>query len=136
MSDDIAMHCHVFTYGSLMFAPVWEKVVRGSYRSMPATAAEHARFDISGETYPGMVALAGARVDGIIYFDVSADDIAALDAFEGTEYRRDMIPVVLRSGDTLKAASYIFIAPGRLTGTLWRPESFQMERFLNTYCPR
>ncbi|HEV2610607.1 MAG TPA: gamma-glutamylcyclotransferase family protein [Noviherbaspirillum sp.] len=136
MSDDIAMLCHVFTYGSLMFAPVWEKVVQGSYRSMPATAREHARFDISGETYPDMVPAAGARVDGVIYFDVSADDIAALDAFEGTEYRRHMISVVLGNGDTLKAASYIFIAPERLSDALWRPESFQMERFLSTYCPR
>ncbi len=119
-----------------MFAPVWEKVVRGSYRSAPATARDYARFDISGETYPGMVARAGAQVDGVVYFDVSADDIAALDAFEGTEYRRDTIFVVLGSGDTVAAASYVFIASRRLGATVWQPESFQLERFLRTYCPR
>jgi gamma-glutamylcyclotransferase (GGCT)/AIG2-like uncharacterized protein YtfP len=130
------MDCHVFTYGSLMFAPVWEKVVRGNYRSATATARDYARFDISGETYPGMVARAGARVDGVIYFDVSADDIAALDGFEGSEYRRETISVVLGDGEKVAAASYVFIASGRLAATVWQPERFQLQRFLRTYCPR
>ena len=82
------MSHHIFTYGSLMFAEVWQRVVRGSYRSAPATIVDHARYALRGETYPGMIAEAGGTVLGVLYFAVDAQDLALLDAFEGTEYRR------------------------------------------------
>lgn len=128
------MTTHVFTYGSLMFAPVWERVVQGAYRSSQAVATGFARYAIAGETYPGMIARDGARVPGVLYFDVVPVDVAALDAFEGIEYRRVPISVALASGESAAADTYLYLLPEKLSESPWLPEAFQMERFLNTYC--
>ncbi|WP_019139836.1 gamma-glutamylcyclotransferase family protein [Noviherbaspirillum massiliense] len=129
------MTIHVFTYGSLMFPEVWERVVRGRYRSAPASVAGHARYAVAGATYPGMVRNADDRVEGIVYFDVAPDDVAVLDAFEGSEYRRDMVEAVLASGASLSAGAFIYLLPGRLSALPWNPEAFQLHRFLQAYCP-
>lgn len=128
------MTAHVFTYGSLMFSQVWERVVRGRYRSVRATLPGFARYVIKGETYPGMVAEAGAQVEGVLYFDVDGDDLAALDAFEGIDYRRDRVAVLAESGERAEACTYIYLLPGRFSGEPWNPREFRMERFIGTYC--
>ncbi|GAB3545099.1 hypothetical protein GCM10027343_21040 [Noviherbaspirillum agri] len=129
------MPCHIFTYGSLMFAPVWERVVQGKYRSEPARLDNHARFAIIGETYPGMVALDGASVAGMVYFDVSDMDVAALDAFEGNAYRREQVLVALESSEPVMAGTFIYLLPGKLSQSPWLPETFQLDRFLTSDCP-
>jgi gamma-glutamylcyclotransferase (GGCT)/AIG2-like uncharacterized protein YtfP len=128
------MSSHVFTYGSLMFPQVWQRVVRGEYRFARATAAGYARYAITGETYPGMVGQAGSAVQGVLYFDVGPQDLAALDAFEGGEYRREEIDVTLDAGETVRASTYIYLLPEKLSESKWLPEVFQMERFIGTYC--
>lgn len=128
------MASHVFTYGSLMFPQVWQRVVRGGYRRADASAVGHARYAIAGETYPGMVAQAGASVQGVLYFDVEPRDLDALDFFEGADYRRDEIAVTLASGETVRAQTYLYLRAERLSASAWRPEDFQMARFLDTYC--
>lgn len=128
------MSAHVFTYGSLMFPEVWQRVVRGDYRSAPAVLDGHARFALAGETYPGTIARTGASVAGIVYFHVSDADVAALDAFEGSEYRRDRVQVRLDSGALEDAHTYIYLRPQKLSESPWLPEKFQMQRFLGTYC--
>lgn len=128
------MASHVFTYGSLMFAPVWRRVVRGTYASLPAIAEGHVREAIRGETYPGMVQRGGAGVEGVLYLDVDQDDIAALDAFEGDEYRRTPLAVNLASGETVQAEAYLYLRPEKLAGLPWQPDKFELERFIGTYC--
>ncbi|HEY0845610.1 MAG TPA: gamma-glutamylcyclotransferase family protein [Noviherbaspirillum sp.] len=128
------MNSHVFTYGSLMFARIWGRVVRGEYASMPAVAYGHARYAIRGETYPGMVARSGASVEGVLYFDVGHEDIGALDAFEGSEYRRASIAVTLPGGESVQADTYIYLLPEKLSESPWSPDAFEMERFIGTYC--
>ncbi|KIF80124.1 gamma-glutamylcyclotransferase family protein [Noviherbaspirillum autotrophicum] len=128
------MPCHVFTYGSLMFAPVWQRVVRGQYRAQPARLAGFARFAIAGETYPGMVAQAGAAVDGVLYRDVDERDLAGLDAFEGEDYRRITVRVAPDAAATLEAQTYLYLLPQKLTPSPWQADAFQMERFIGSYC--
>lgn len=125
---------HIFTYGSLMFAPVWQRVVRGSYRFTTASLANHARFQIKGETYPGMIGKTGEQVQGVLYFDVSAQDLTALDAFEGDEYCRSSVLVTPASGETVTAQTYLYLLPQKLSESPWLPEKFQMERFIGSYC--
>lgn len=125
---------HIFTYGSLMFPEIWQRVVRGNYRSATATLPGFARYALADDTYPGMVAQAEAVVEGVLYYDVAPPDLAALDAFEGREYRREKVNVVIESGETVIACTYIFLAEQRLSGLPWEPQAFQMSRFIGTYC--
>lgn len=125
---------HIFTYGSLMFPEIWQRVVRGNYRSVTATLPGFARYALADDTYPGMVAQAEAAVEGVLYYDVAPPDLAALDAFEGREYRREKVNVVIESGGTVIACTYIFLAEQRLSGLPWEPQAFQMSRFIGTYC--
>lgn len=121
---------HIFTYDSLMFPQIWQRVVRGDYRSTPASAQGFARYALLDDTYPGMVARPDAVVEGVLYYDVDVQDIAALDAFEGSEYRRDAISIAIKSGDSMIACTYIFLAEQRLSAMLWDPQAFQPSRFI------
>lgn len=128
------MLINVFTYGALMFPEVWGRVVRGQYRSASATLQNYARFAIEGETYPGMIEQADATVDGVVYFDVDVADLAALDAFEGDDYRRATLAAILDTGEPVSVGTYVYLPVARLSSRPWLPESFEMARFLDTYC--
>jgi len=126
---------HVFTYGSLMFPEIWRQVVTGDYRSQVVTLKDYRRFAVSGVSYPGMVAMPGERVTGVLYMDVGPDDLARLDAFEGAEYRRDAVQVTLGSGATLTAGAYVWLDHARLSGASWLPEAFRLREFMAAYVP-
>lgn len=125
---------HVFTYGSLMFPAVWERVVRGRYRSVPAMLPGYARYAVEGETYPGMVRQSDAAVNGVLYFDVDEADLLALDVFEGSEYRREQVRVSIAADENHVAATYLFTASDRLTRQPWEPEAFRIRHFMDAYC--
>jgi gamma-glutamylcyclotransferase (GGCT)/AIG2-like uncharacterized protein YtfP len=128
---------NVFTYGSLMFAPVWERVVRGQYRSALARLDAHSRHALIGETYPGVRVNPNAHVDGRVYFDVDAADVARLDDFEGDNYDRLISPVELQSGEVATAGFYLYKGPLTLTAQDWDPQWFEREGmavFLATFC--
>lgn len=129
------MSAHIFTYGSLMFAEVWQPLVGGRYRSEPAVLPGYRRFAVPGATYPGIVAAPGGQVAGLLYRDVGADDLARLDLFEGAEYRRDALPVTLAEGSVLVAGTYVWLDNGRLSDAAWLPEAFRLHEFLRAYGP-
>ncbi len=74
------------------------------------------------------------RVEGIVYFDVSTEDMAALDIFEGGDYRRVGIAVSLPDGTSVEASTYLYLPEEKLASEPWTPENFQMESFLQSYC--
>ncbi|MBI1892120.1 MAG: gamma-glutamylcyclotransferase [Burkholderiales bacterium] len=127
------MKRHIFTYGSLMFAEVWRRVVASSYRSAKGKILDHARYAVMHETYPGLVVQKGASVEGIVYFDVQAADIAALDNFEGPDYFRRTVTVQLQNAQ-IEADTYIYGKQPGLSDMPWDPQAFEIERFLQTYC--
>ena len=108
--------------------------MRGDYRSAHATAQGYARYALADDTYPGMLVSESATVEAVLFFDVDAQDLAALDAFEGREYRRDPINVVINYGKSVIACTYIFMAEQRLSGLPWESQEFQMSRFIGAYC--
>lgn len=93
----------MFTYGALMFQPLWERVVRGRYASMAATLADHARRAVRDDAYPGMVAKPGQSVRGVAHVDVGDEDIAALDVVQGSDTRRIVVAVTLEDGEAVQA---------------------------------
>ena len=128
---------HVFVYGSLMYLPVWTQVVKGVYPCMNAVADGFQRYAVPGETYPAMLPEFNARVQGLVWLNVSPEDIAQLDEFEGVEYERQEIDVVLiTSAEVIKANAYIWLDKTKLNDELWNVSQFEaegMQSFLNKH---
>jgi gamma-glutamylcyclotransferase (GGCT)/AIG2-like uncharacterized protein YtfP len=127
---------NVFTYGSLMFDQVWSRVVSGSYRRADAVLRGHERRAVRGETYPGVIAAAGASVTGVVYFDVDAPDLARLDDFEGAPYERRSVLLDL-GGEELPAEVYLIRDHDRLEPAPWDVAGFERAgifEFLTGYC--
>lgn len=131
---------HIFTYGSLMYAPVWQRVVTGTYEARAGLIRGYARWRIRGELYPALLAAAPeSAVRGVLYLAVSPPDVEALDQFEGAgiDYRRIEVPVELEDGSVVNAGTYLYLHPARVQAAPWKAENFEAEglqRFLDTYC--
>lgn len=128
---------HVFVYGSLMYLPVWGQVVKGVYPCLNAIAKGFQRHAVPGETYPAMVRNAQAQVQGLVWLNVRPEDIDSLDLFEGSEYTREQIEVVLNTKcEAVKAETYMWRHPDQLTDALWSVSQFEaegMQAFLNRH---
>jgi gamma-glutamylcyclotransferase (GGCT)/AIG2-like uncharacterized protein YtfP len=111
---------NVFTYGSLMFAPVWEQVCAGRYATQKMVLKDFQRYCIKNESYPAVVPLPGASVEGLVYLHVSDADRRKLDQFEGAEY-------VVRQQEIsgIVVVFYEFVALDRLDYRDWSPSDFE-----------
>lgn len=129
---------NVFTYGSLMHRLVWDRVVTGDYPAQPGTIRGFERRRIIGEVYPALVVgPPESEVSGVVYLDVSAADLAALDRFEGEAYRRIEVPVDTADRPGARAWTYAFVPVDRVDAAAWDPQKFAAEHldyFLATYC--
>jgi len=121
---------NVFTYGSLMYPEVWDRVVRGRYRSAAAQLTGFRRRALTDASYPAAVSEAGARIRGRVYFDVAADDLARLDAFEASEYRREEVEVQADTPAgpvTARAQVYVYLVVSRLAPQDWDEQRFERD---------
>ena len=104
------LDCHamknIFVYGSLMFEPVWNRVVTGSYTKIEGQLFGYARLGIKDEHYPGLIETPGT-VDGVIWLDVNDTDIEKLDRFEGVYYRRNQVFVADSHDRCLDCETYV-----------------------------
>ena len=129
---------NIFTYGSLMFSEVWNKVVQGNYYSSSATLQGYRRFCIKNQSYPGLRQTGGQdKVSGIVYLDINNQDLKLLDAFEGGYYERVPVTVDLENSSInshvyLIRDQYLYLA----TENQWDPEDFYKKSigdFVATY---
>jgi len=99
---------NVFTYGSLMFDPVWSRVVESCYDRRTAILQGYDRKAVRGEFFPVIVPSAPcSRVEGLVYLNVSASDLARLDRFEGEYYYRKAEQVAAPDMTILPAEIYV-----------------------------
>jgi gamma-glutamylcyclotransferase (GGCT)/AIG2-like uncharacterized protein YtfP len=96
---------HLFTYGSLMFENVWHKLVKGNYLAQKATLHGYERRAIKDDVYP-VIFKANTLVEGVVYYDVSDEDLVILDTFEGEYYERKEVELLVES-TPIKASAYI-----------------------------
>jgi gamma-glutamylcyclotransferase (GGCT)/AIG2-like uncharacterized protein YtfP len=125
---------NVFTYGSLMFAPVWLSVCSQAYPTVQATLQGYRRYSVLNETYPALVAENGARVVGLVYKDVSLEDCLKLNQFEGSEYQCLSANVESLEGP-IQVVFYEFVALNRLLKQDWSVTDFE-EKGLPTFLAR
>ncbi|KAK9452255.1 Butirosin biosynthesis, BtrG-like protein [Limtongia smithiae] len=108
----------VFCYGSLMAPQVIARVLYGladlpaasSISLQPAILPNFSRSRIVGEAYPAAVPSASSSIAGVLVENVSDVHLARLDEFEGDEYERQEVKVVVAAdGSTVDAHCYIWI---------------------------
>jgi gamma-glutamylcyclotransferase (GGCT)/AIG2-like uncharacterized protein YtfP len=118
---------NIFTYGSLMFDPVWSKVVEGSYDRFECILHGYDRKGVRGEVYPVIVPSSHhSQVQGIVYRDVSDSDLDRLDQFEGEYYFRKTEQVITLDMLILPAEVYVLMEEyySILSPQKWDPVHF------------
>jgi gamma-glutamylcyclotransferase (GGCT)/AIG2-like uncharacterized protein YtfP len=83
----------LFAYGTLTDPEICGGLLGRMPTSIPAVLRGYARHDVRGEAYPAIVPQHGGSVRGRLYGDLSAGDLALLDAYEGDEYSRSRVEV-------------------------------------------
>jgi len=96
---------HLFTYGSLMFEDVWNRLIKGNYLSQQASLAGYARRSVKGDEYP-VIFKANELVEGVVYYDINEEDMAILDAFEGEYYERTEVELLVKN-EPIQACVYV-----------------------------
>jgi len=88
----------LFVYGTLrdpdLLAGVLNRPLRAD-RMLPATAPGFAALHYPNRIYPALVRRPGATAEGLVLTDLTPFEKDLLDAFEGAEYRRQIIPVMI-----------------------------------------
>ncbi|KPK28515.1 MAG: hypothetical protein AMJ61_01980 [Desulfobacterales bacterium SG8_35_2] len=99
---------NIFTYGSLMFDPVWTRVVAGSYERADAILPGYDRKAVQGETYPVLIPSSPlSQVQGVVYFEVLSADLSRLDIFEGRCYFRKTEQIITEDKNVIAAEVYV-----------------------------
>lgn len=116
----------LFTYGSLMFPEVWNRVTGQPLTGLPATLQGHAARCLRGESYPVLVPDLSATTCGILYTDVSPQAMQRLDQFEGRFYERVPVSVATESGQSEEAWTYRAANPSHpdILPELWDAAEF------------
>lgn len=100
----------------------------------PAILHSHCRHRVKQADYPGMIAEAGHSVRGTYVTGLNDLDIVRLDYFEGAEYERRPVKVVLlredeSEGEVVATSTYIYTAgEQRLEKREWDFEEFKREK--------
>jgi hypothetical protein len=106
------MHQLLFVYGILQ-DPALLTLVLGRALDprnvLTAVAPGHRAVCLPGRTYPGLRQTPGAAASGQLLLGLSRFELQLLDVFEGDEYRRDMLPVIV-DGELHRAAAYLPLA--------------------------
>lgn len=137
----------LFVYGSLQIPRVLERLLRRVPSQIsPATllpdtskSIVYRRLPLRHVTYPVLIRERGTDadayplVDGVVINDLSSEEYAILDAFEGDQYQRDVVSVRLRhSGKTLRDVwTYVFpeSSAKRHASVIVRGEEWCLDRF-------
>jgi gamma-glutamylcyclotransferase (GGCT)/AIG2-like uncharacterized protein YtfP len=138
MEDDKPM-ANLFTYGSLMFEPVWAATVGRTYGTGKGVLRGYAIYKVHNEVYPGIIkASHDDSVTGLIYYDIGANVLQTLDRFEGDYYYRDTVEVDV--GSSRKESCHAYLVKSEYFYILdcekWHAEWFEqhgLKRFLASY---
>lgn len=88
----------LFVYGTLRDPDLLAGVLNRPLNAdcmLPAIAPGFAALHYPNRIYPALVRRPGAAAEGLVLTDLTPFEKDLLDAFEGAEYRRDIIPVMI-----------------------------------------
>ena len=100
----------LFVYGTLVDDARVQDLVGRPLPWRPAVLEGYCRTLDPSIGYPVVHPLGGASVDGKLLEGVGEHDLAALDAYEGPEYRRVIVQVETSDGRAVQAYMYVPVA--------------------------
>lgn len=119
----------LFVYGTLRDPDVLGGVLGRPLRPaalLPAVAPGFVALHYPGRIYPALVRRPGGTAPGLVLTDVSPFERDLLDAFEGAEYRRGIVAVML--GEELhEAGAYLPAIAVPADAAPWTLEAWQAE---------
>ncbi len=121
----------LFCYGTLQVPEVIHAVTGRTYQGMAATLHGYAIYRVKNAEYPGIIHSADCEIEGIIYENISDNDLKVLDLFESDLYRRQMLEVALPDDKTCKAWCYVIPDQNKnvLTDRVWHLKDFMNHGF-------
>jgi len=93
---------------------------------LTATAPGFAALHYPGRIYPALVRAPGAAAPGLLLTDLTPFERDLLDAFEGAEYRRAPIPVMV-AAELHEAFAYLPAIEVPASAAPWSLEAWQVE---------
>lgn len=127
---------NLFTYGTLMFPEVWDRIALGKFPSQAASLPGFAIYRIRDAVFPGIVrSNPDDQVNGRIFFDLDDEAMFELDAYESDLY--DRIPVIaITEEGPVECSAYVIPESRRvaLTDETWDAEWFRqhkLEKYLH-----
>ena len=113
-----------FFYGTLCHAPLLRTVLGREVQAIPARLPDHSVFWVAGRAFP-MIEAGGAGAEGVLVADMSAEDVARLNFYEGGfAYQTRDVTVEAEGAGRVPAQVY-FPDPGRWQpGAPWRLEDW------------
>lgn len=127
----------LFAYGTLQFPEVLERVTGRRFQGVAARLPDHRCLRFVDREYPGVVPAPGVVTEGLLYPDLDAASVAALDRFEGPEYERVALRVERADGAEWPREAWVYrVLPDarvRLSDQGWSRTEFAVEglaRFL------
>jgi gamma-glutamylcyclotransferase (GGCT)/AIG2-like uncharacterized protein YtfP len=117
------MRSMLFVYGTLQFPEVLHALLGRVPPMTPAVLPGWRAAALPGRVYPGLVAAPGRSAPGMVLADLRPNEVAVLDAFEGSAYER--IAVTLADGGV--ATAYRWRSPDDVSATDWDPIAFAAE---------
>ena len=121
----------LFAYGTLMFPEILDAVAGTvPMAGTPARLHGFSRRAVRGEAYPAIVPQPLAQVPGMLWSGLPETCLGRLDAFEGSEYRRQRRLLV--TADGLRLTAWCYVLRDELRGTL-APHDWSCARFRSSY---
>ena len=117
---------NLFAYGTLIFPEVTEIVLGRVPPSEPALLRNFERKKIRGECFPAIYQREGARVNGLLFRELSEKDFKILDYFEAELYERREVSLKLNGARTEKVYTYII---SKDSGSYLVPEDWSESHF-------
>jgi gamma-glutamylcyclotransferase (GGCT)/AIG2-like uncharacterized protein YtfP len=99
----------LFVYGTLMSKSRVLSLIKRIPKYTNAILKGYHNSNLKGVNYPGANLNEGSTIYGILFLDLNEKEIVILDDYEGDEYKKENISLILRNNDTFQSIFYKYI---------------------------